>query len=62
MILNAAANFWKHQDEWEPTALVTRNVDILGDRQRKTIDVIESVTPWSDYTFANLLFELPGQI
>lgn len=61
-ILNAAANFWKHQDEWELDAWVGRDVDILGVRQRKTVEVIETVTSWSDYTFANLLYKLTGDV
>lgn len=61
-ILNAAANLWKHQDEWGIYTMITRDVDVLGKRERKTVNVIESVTPWSDYTFANLLFELTGEV
>ena len=61
-ILNAAANFWKHQDEWDIYTVITRDVDALGKREQKTVDIIESVTPWSDFTFANLLFELTGEI
>ena len=54
-IFNAAANFWKHVDEWD---IFTP----LGVRQQRTVDLIESVTPWSNYTCANLLFELAGQL
>ncbi len=32
-ILNAAANFWKHQEEWGLRVLVNRDVDTLGPRE-----------------------------
>jgi hypothetical protein len=57
-ILNAAANYWKHVDEWDTSATIARDVARLDDRQQRTIRIIESVTPWSDYTCANLLCEL----
>jgi hypothetical protein len=54
--------FWKHQDEWDISTVVARDVDALSQRQKKTVEVIETVTPWSDYTFANLLCELTGEV
>ncbi len=49
-ILHAAANYWKHVDEWDASAKITRDVAQLNDRQQRTIRIIESVTSWSDYT------------
>lgn len=57
-ILNAAANYWKHVDEWDASATIARDIGQLDDRQQRTIHVIESVTPWSEYTCAHLLCEL----
>ncbi len=57
-IINAAANFWKHHDEWGLHAVVHRNRDLLSPVQRGTIEILETVTPWDDYTCCNLLFEL----
>lgn len=59
-ILNAAANDWKHVDEWDTQATIARDVTRLDEKQEATIRVIESVTQWSDYTCANLLYELTG--
>jgi len=57
-LLNAAANYWKHMEEWDSIAVIARNVDALKKIQKQTVRIIEFVTPWSDYTCANLLFEL----
>ncbi len=46
-IINAAANYWKHVDEWDQQT--------LGARQKDTIRIIETVTDWEDYTCSNLL-------
>jgi len=57
-ILNAAANYWKHEDEWDTNAVIARNADDLKPQQKDTIRIIETVTPWSDYTCVNLLAAL----
>ena len=60
-IINAAANYWKHIDEWDLGAVVHRDIDGLETFQSNTMRVIESVTPWADYTLANLLHALIGE-
>ena len=55
-IINASANFWKHVDEWPST--VRRDRHGLEPIQMETIRVIETVTPWDDYTCTNLLWSL----
>ena len=57
-VLNAAANYWKHVDEWDTSATITRDAEKLKGQQLRTIRIIETVTPWCDYTCANLLGEL----
>jgi hypothetical protein len=57
-ILNAAANYWKHSDEWDSKSTVFRNHAGLEPMQLETIRVVETVTPWGDYTCANLLAAL----
>ncbi len=71
-LLNAAANYWKHESEWpiatfeeaagEKTmvAVSMHDTNALTDHARKTILAIETATSWSNYTCANLLFELTG--
>ena len=59
-VLNAGANYWKHQDEWGLRAVVTRDVELLGSQAQQTIKIIESLTPWSDYTCSNLISSLVG--
>ena len=62
-IINAAANFWKHCDEWDLHSTVFRNRAGLKPIQLETIRVIDTVTSWEDYTCTNLLAALaaPGQ-
>ena len=57
-IINASANFWKHVDEWDFSSAVRRDRSGLEPVQLETIRVIETVTPWDDYTCANLLWSL----
>jgi hypothetical protein len=57
-IINAVANYWKHSDEWNLHSVVTRSRSGLSHAQLETIRVIETVTPWDDYTCANLLSAL----
>lgn len=57
-IINASANYWKHHDEWKISSVVRRSRGGLEPMQLETIRVIETVTPWHDYTCVNLLCEL----
>jgi len=56
--LNAGANYWKHQEEWELNSVITRNLEGLPKQARNTIKTIAILTPWADYTCSNLLSEL----
>lgn len=53
--LNAGANFWKHRDEWGLRANVLRDRDLLKPQAQQTIEAIELLTPWDDYTLSNLV-------
>jgi len=68
-IINAAANCWKHSDEWNHIEFISepesemlkvniRNHNLLNKQETRTVKVIEKVTPWADYTCANILFSL----
>lgn len=59
-ILNAGANYWKHQEEWGLKNIISRNTDELPDNARNTILLIEKITPWDDYTCVNLLAAMTG--
>ena len=59
-VLNAGANYWKHQEEWGLTVVVSRDVELLGSQAQQTIRIIETLTPWSDYTCSNLISSLVG--
>jgi hypothetical protein len=52
--LNAGANYWKHMEEWIETLGQSDEVELKGSAL-KTIQRIEAVTPWEEYTCANLL-------
>lgn len=52
--INAAANYWKHMEEWIVTLNKSDESDLHRSAQR-TLEQIETVTPWEDYTCANLL-------
>jgi hypothetical protein len=52
--LNAGANYWKHMEEWIETINKSENAE-LGRQALKTLEKIEAITPWSDYTCSNLL-------
>jgi hypothetical protein len=65
-IINVAANYWKHSDEWSVIGfmanneeneleLVIRSIENLNKQQKGTVSAIETVTPWADYTCANIL-------
>ena len=49
-LINAAANFWKHRDEW------TRPNNRDEERTRAVIDDVTSST--ADYVMSNVLYEL----
>jgi hypothetical protein len=57
-VINAAANYWKHQDEWGLKNLVSKDTSNLNDAAKKTIAKIEEVTPWDDYTCSNVIAAL----
>jgi len=50
-IIHAAANYWKHGDEWVSTLPKSK-------QQQNTIRIIESVTPIDSYTCVTLLHEI----
>lgn len=52
--LNAAANYWKHMDEWVEALNRSAGVDLKGSAL-KTLQQVETITPWEEYTCANLL-------
>jgi hypothetical protein len=56
-VLNAAANYWKHVEEWVETLNVGKDSELRANAL-KTLQQIETVTPWADYTCANLLAAL----
>ncbi len=58
--IHAGANYWKHQDEWGLINCITRDIKKLNNNAKYTIQTIELLTPWADYTCANLLAELVG--
>ena len=51
--LNAGANYWKHMEEWFETLTETK-AELKG-QALKTLQQLEVVTPWEDYTCSNLL-------
>jgi len=55
--LNAAANFWKHSEEWHEI-LGKSGADGLSAQALKTLSTLEKATPWDCYTCANLLWIL----
>jgi hypothetical protein len=58
--INAGANYWKHLDEWGLRNIVDRDINSLSCIARQTIETIECLTPWADYTCSNLLAKLNG--
>ncbi len=57
-ILNSAANYWKHVDEWNKDAVIARDSSALKGDESATMSKIETVIKWSDYTCFNLLAAL----
>lgn len=56
--INAGANYWKHQSEWGLVNLITRDISKLSGNAKSTINTVELLTPWAEYTCSNLLAEL----
>jgi hypothetical protein len=56
---NAGANYWKHTEQWIEVLNKADNADLKGSAL-KTLQQIETVTPWEEYTCANLLAVLLG--
>lgn len=52
--LNAAANYWKHLEEWHEKISGPDDQN-LGSQAMRTLEQIELITPWEDYTCSNLL-------
>lgn len=60
-VINATANYWKHEDEWGLRNIVLRDISSLKDMAKKTIVTIEKVTPWADYTCTNVIAGLTSK-
>lgn len=56
--INAGANYWKHMEEWFGTP--GKPAGELKGPAIKTLQQIEIITPWADYTCSNLLASLLG--
>ncbi len=52
--LNAGASYWKHMEEWIEVINRPEEEDLKGNALR-TLEKLEKVTPWADYTCSNLL-------
>lgn len=52
--LNAGANYWKHMEEWIEALNRSDDADLKGSAL-KTLQQVETVTRWEEYTCANLL-------
>lgn len=59
--LNAGVNYWKHQEEWGLENIILRNIENLSKPAQRTIETIEIITPWADYTCSNILATLLGE-
>lgn len=59
--IHAGANYWKHQDEWKLVHVAFRDKEKLGRSAKLTVQTIETITPWADYTCSNLLASLLPQ-
>lgn len=69
-VINAGANYWKHEPEW-PFCInvdfegadendlypitIDRSGKNLNKNQKRTYEIISQVTPYADYTLSNLL-------
>ncbi|WP_297443055.1 hypothetical protein [Acidocella sp.] len=52
--INAGANYWKHVEGWIEDLNNPKKGDLTKNAQ-KTIDDLEKITDWADYTCSNLL-------
>lgn len=52
--INASANYWKHVEEWIEQLGKPDGAHLKGNAL-KTLQQLETVTPWEEYTCANLL-------
>lgn len=59
-VINAGANYWKHEDEWGLMNCIIKDVNLLKGGAKNTINTIELLTPWGSYTCSNLLAVLVG--
>ena len=57
--LNAAANYWKHHEEWYAELQDSPDGHLSG-QGMATLAVLEKVVPWSDYTCSNFLAAVLG--
>ncbi|WP_137820866.1 hypothetical protein [Pseudomonas sp. D(2018)] len=57
-VINAAANYWKHEDEWGLLNIVRRDTSALKYRSRTTVEALEKITPWDAYTCSNIVAAL----
>lgn len=57
--VNAAANYWKHMEEWIEGLNKSDDTDLNGSAL-KTLKRLETLTPWEEYTCVNLLAALLG--
>lgn len=68
-IINAAANYWKHHDEWDAisfgeadedgfSSVTLRDASKLSNQANRTIKILQQVTAWSDYTCVNTLYNI----
>ncbi|MGQ7818249.1 hypothetical protein ACUTAH_21685 [Metapseudomonas furukawaii] len=57
-VINAAANYWKHEDEWGLLKIVGCDTSALNGRPRNTVETLEKITPWDSYTCSNVVAAL----
>ena len=74
-VINAGANYCKHEPEWPYNVehgnadedgmtpiKVNRSDNDLSDLQKKSFNIITTLTPYADYTLSNLLAEILKRI
>lgn len=57
-VINAAANYWKHEDEWGLLNIIRRDTSVLTKDRRRTVETLEEITPWDSYTCSNVVAAL----
>lgn len=55
--INAGANYWKHMEEWIEALNRNEQAELKGNAL-KTLQQLETITPWAEYSCANLLAAL----